>query len=38
MNVAIFWDKLPCSQYVERRFGGKYYLKCQGLKSAEQEP
>jgi hypothetical protein len=22
MNVAIFWDIVPCSPYVYRRFGG----------------
>jgi hypothetical protein len=33
MNVATFWDIAPCSPYVNRRFGGKYCLHLQGLKS-----
>jgi hypothetical protein len=37
INVAIFWDIQPCSPYVNRRFGGTYYLHLQGRKSAEQE-
>jgi hypothetical protein len=37
MNVAICWDKAPCSPYVNRRFGGRYNLHLQGRKSAEQE-
>jgi hypothetical protein len=24
MNVAFFWDRIPYSPYVNRRFGGKY--------------
>jgi hypothetical protein len=26
MNVTIFWDTVPCSQYVNRSFGGTYHL------------
>jgi hypothetical protein len=26
MNVAIFWDIVLCSSYVNRRFGGKYHI------------
>jgi hypothetical protein len=37
MNVAIFWDKAPCSLYVNQHFGGMYHLFIQGKKSAEQE-
>jgi hypothetical protein len=37
MNVVIFWDIAPCSPYVNRSFGGCFYLYFQGGKSAEQE-
>jgi hypothetical protein len=37
MNVAIFWDIAPCSPYVDRRFGGTYYLHLQGQKAAKQK-
>jgi hypothetical protein len=37
MKVDIFWDTVPCSPYVIRRFGGTYHLHFQGLKSAEQK-
>jgi hypothetical protein len=36
MDVAIFWDIAPCSQYVDWHFSGTYYL-LQGEKSAKQE-
>jgi hypothetical protein len=26
MNVAIFWDRVPCSQYANRNFGATYHL------------
>jgi hypothetical protein len=31
MNVAIFWDTVPCSPYVNGGFGGTYRLHLQGL-------
>jgi hypothetical protein len=34
---AIFWDILPSSSYMNRRFGGTYHLHLQGRISAEQE-
>jgi hypothetical protein len=34
MNVAIFWDTAPCSQYMNQRFGGTYNLHLQRRKSA----
>jgi hypothetical protein len=37
MDVAISWDILSCSPYMNRRFGGKYYFRLQGKKQAEQE-
>jgi hypothetical protein len=37
MNVAIFWDIMLCSPYVNRRLGGTYYFHLQDRKSAEQE-
>jgi hypothetical protein len=37
MNFAIFYDMLPCSLYVKRRFGGTYDLYLQGRKSVEQD-
>jgi hypothetical protein len=37
MNVAIYWDIAPCSQYIDRRFGRAHHLHLQGLKIAEQE-
>jgi hypothetical protein len=33
----MFWDKTPCSPYVNLRFGWTYHLHLQGRKSAEQE-
>jgi hypothetical protein len=35
--VVIIWDVVPCSQYMNQRFGGTYYLHLQGSKPAEQE-
>jgi hypothetical protein len=37
VNVAIFWDIAPCSQYVDQRFKGTYHLLLQGPKSVEKE-
>jgi hypothetical protein len=37
INVANFWDIVPRSPYVNRRFGGKYRFHLQGRKSAEQK-
>jgi hypothetical protein len=37
MDVVFFWDIAPCSSYVNRHFGGRYYLHLQGKKLAEQE-
>jgi hypothetical protein len=37
MNVAILWDITPSSSYVNRRFGGTYYLRLQGRNLVEQE-
>jgi hypothetical protein len=37
VNIAIFWDTAPCSQFVNRRFGGTYHLHIQGKKSTEEE-
>jgi hypothetical protein len=37
MKIAIFWDIAPCSQHMNRHFGGTYYLRLQGRKSAEQD-
>jgi hypothetical protein len=37
MNIAVFWDIVLCSTYVNRRSGGTYYLHIVGRKSAEQE-
>jgi hypothetical protein len=37
MKHGIFWDITPCSQYMNRGFGGTYHLYLQGRKSAEQE-
>jgi hypothetical protein len=36
MNVAISCDITPCSSYVNRRFGGTFYLHLQCRKSVEQ--
>jgi hypothetical protein len=36
-NVVIFCDMVPCSLYVNRRFGGRYHFHPQSRKSAEQE-
>jgi hypothetical protein len=36
-NVGIFWDVVPCSPYMSRRFRGIYYVHLQVPKSAEQE-
>jgi hypothetical protein len=36
-DVAIFWDILPNSPYVNRRFGGTYHLHLQCRKSADQQ-
>jgi hypothetical protein len=38
MNVAIFCDKVPCSPYVNRRFGGKHRLQPQGKKQPNKKP
>jgi hypothetical protein len=35
--VVIFWDKAPCSPYLNGRFGGTYRLHLLGRKSAKQE-
>jgi hypothetical protein len=34
---SIFWNIVPCSPYVSRRFGRSYHLHLQGRKSAEKE-
>jgi hypothetical protein len=36
LNVAQFWDVVPCSLYMNRRFGGTYHLHIEGRKSAKQ--
>jgi hypothetical protein len=35
--VPVFWDTASCSPYVNRRFGGNYYLHLRDRKSAEEE-
>jgi hypothetical protein len=37
LNVAIFWDRAPCSPHVNRRFEGTNHLHVQGLNSMKQE-
>jgi hypothetical protein len=37
INVAIFWDIVSHSPYVNQRFGGTYHLHLWGKKSAKQE-
>jgi hypothetical protein len=37
-KAAIFCNIVPCSPYVNRRFGGTYYFHLQGKKSVEREP
>jgi hypothetical protein len=37
LNASISSDIAPCSQYVNRRFGGKYFLHFRGRKSDDQE-
>jgi hypothetical protein len=37
MEVAILWDRAPCSWYVNRRFGRTHHLHLQGGESVEQE-
>jgi hypothetical protein len=37
MKVAIFWDTMPCSPYMNRHFKGTHHLQPQGQKSFEQE-
>lgn len=37
MEVAIFWDIVLYSLYMNQRFGGIYHVHLQGLKSTEQE-
>jgi hypothetical protein len=36
-NVAISWDMVPCSPYVNGRFGGTYHLHLQVRKLAGKE-
>jgi hypothetical protein len=36
-NVAVFWDTVPCSPYVNRRFERMHHLHFQRRESAEQE-
>jgi hypothetical protein len=36
LNVAIFWDIVPCCLYANRRFGGTYHLHNQGRKSVQK--
>jgi hypothetical protein len=33
-NNANLWDIAPCSPYVNRRFGGSYYIHLHGRKIA----
>jgi hypothetical protein len=35
LNVAIYWDMVACSLYVNQYFGGTYHIHHQGKKSAE---
>jgi hypothetical protein len=35
MNVYIFWSIAPCSPYVNRRFGGTYYMHFQRQYSVQ---
>jgi hypothetical protein len=37
INVANFWDKAPCSSYVNRRFGGTFRHYLQGRRSFDRE-
>jgi hypothetical protein len=37
LKVPIFSNIAPCSQYMNRRVGGRYYSHVQGRKSAEDE-
>jgi hypothetical protein len=37
LYVYIFWDIVPCSTYIGRRFGGTCHLQLHGKKSDEQE-
>jgi hypothetical protein len=37
INIAIFWNRAPFSQYVNGNFGVTYHLHLQGRKSAKQE-
>jgi hypothetical protein len=32
-KVAIFWNKAPCSPYMNQRFGRRYHFHLQGRKS-----
>jgi hypothetical protein len=38
MKNVVFWDVALCTSCVNRRFGGKYRLHLQGIKSASEEP
>jgi hypothetical protein len=38
MNVAIFWDKVPCSTYVKQHFRGTYYLHLQVKNQQSKKP
>jgi hypothetical protein len=37
MNAHIFWDIVPCSSYVNRRFGAMHHIHLQGQKLALEE-
>jgi hypothetical protein len=37
ISMVTLQDMSPCSQYMNRRFGGKYQFHLQGRKSVEQE-
>jgi hypothetical protein len=37
MKVAISWDVVPCSPYMNQRFGRTFHLHLQGRKSAEPQ-
>jgi hypothetical protein len=35
LKIAIFWDMMPCSLFINQRFKGTYHLHLHGLKSDE---
>jgi hypothetical protein len=34
MENAVFWDVAPCRYFVNRRFGGTYFLHLQGIRNS----